>query len=154
MNKRALQASYVLFLVGGIAYLCGSLRLPMGQVETPRSGLFPLLDAIFIMTMSLIQLARSFNAEKARLDQTEPFPKGANLHRVAAVALALIIYALCLRFLGYLICTAGLMAVVVRLLGMRGWVKVALAAIFTALISYCLFVSALEVPLPRGEVLP
>jgi len=154
MNKRALQASYVSFLAVGIAYLYGSLWLPMGKVEAPRSGLFPLLDAIFIMTMSLIQLAKSFNTEKVRLDQTEPFPKGVHLHRVAAVALALVLYALCLRFLGYLICTAGLMAVVVTLLGMRGWVKVALAAILTALISYCLFVFALEVPLPWGEVLP
>lgn len=148
------QVSYVSFLAVGIAYLCGSLRLPMGTIEAPRSGLFPLTVAIFVVTMSLILLVRSLSAEKYPLDPTEPFPKRADRHRVVAVALALVLYAVGLRFLGYLICTIGLMAVVVRLLGMRGWVKVVLAAVLTSLISYGLFVFALDVPLPRGEVFP
>jgi hypothetical protein len=44
------------------------------------------------------------------------------------------------------------MAVIVRLLGLRGWVKIALAAALTGFLSYYLFAVILEVPLPRGEV--
>lgn len=148
------QVSYVSFLAVGIAYLCGSLRLPMGTIEAPRSGLFPLIVAIFVVAMSLLLLVRSLSAEKYPLDPTESFPEGTDRHRVAGVALALVLYAVGLRFLGYLICTIGLMAVVVRLLGMRSWIKVALAAILTGLLSYGLFVFLLDVPLPRGEVFP
>jgi hypothetical protein len=46
------------------------------------------------------------------------------------------------------------MGVIVHLLGLRGWVKVALAALLTGVLSYYLFAFILEVPLPRGEVFP
>jgi hypothetical protein len=135
----------------GIAYLWGSLRLPMGTLEAPRSGIFPLLVAILLIAVSIVLLVRSEGAS-SRSDETESFPKGADLRRVGAVALALVLSAACLKALGYLVCTTALMAAVVRLLGSRSWGKVALAAVLTGLLSYFLFVFALDVPLPRGEV--
>jgi len=151
--KKAVVVSYISFLGMGVAYLWGSLRLPMGTIEAPRSGLFPLLVALFLIAVSLVLLVKSWGVNPRR-EETEPFPKGADLRRVAALFLTLIFYAACLKTLGYLLCTTGLMAVVVRLLGMRSWSKVALTAALTGLLSYALFVFALDVPLPRGEVFP
>lgn len=153
MNKKAVVVSYISFLGMGIAYLWGSLRLPMGTIEAPRSGLFPLLVALFLTAVSLVSLVKSRGVNPLR-EETEPLPKGGDLRRVVALVLTLILYAACLKALGYLLCTTGLMAVVVRLLGMRSWSKLALIAALTGLLSYALFGFALDVPLPRGEVFP
>jgi putative tricarboxylic transport membrane protein len=145
---------YFCFLALGGAYLLGSLRLPRGTFEIPGSGLFPLLVAVFIVILSCILLVKSRNTSGAQLDATESFPMGADLRRVVTVALALFLYAVFLKFLGYLVCTTGLMATVLRLLGLRSWGKVAVVAILTGVLSYGLFVFILDVPLPRGEVFP
>jgi hypothetical protein len=154
MNKKAARISYVSFLGLGVVYLGGSLRLPLGTLEAPRSGLFPLLVAILLIAVSFTLLLKGGGAAGSRPEEFDPFPEGGDLRRVAAVALTLFLYAAGLRFLGYLVCTTGLMASVVRLLGMKNWGSVAATAVLTGLISWGLFVFALDVPLPRGEVFP
>lgn len=154
MAKGIHKICYTLFLIAGILYLIGSLMLPMGTIEAPRSGLFPLLVAIFIIAMSLLPLKSSFKEAKESEEQIEPFPKGPDRNRVLAIATALLLFAFCLKPFGYLIPTICLMAVIVRLMGLQSWVKVALAGIITGVISFYLFAFILEVPLPRGEVFP
>jgi len=52
--------------------------------------------------------------------------------------------------LGYGLCSAVLMGVILRLLGLASWGKIVLISILTALLSYYLFASLLGVPLPGG----
>jgi putative tricarboxylic transport membrane protein len=99
-------------------------------------------------------IAGFLKTTRGPVDAIEAFPTGKDLHRVLAVASALILYCLFLKPIGYLLSTIALTGVIVHLLGLRGWAKVALAAILTGVLSYCLFAFILEVPLPRGEVLP
>jgi len=154
MAKGIHRICYTLFLVAGILYLIGSLMLPMGTIEAPRSGLFPLLVAIFIVAMSLFPLKSSFKEVEVSGEQIEPFPKGLDRNRVLAIAAVLFLFAFCLKPFGYLISTICLMAVIVRLMGLKSWIKVALAGIITGVISFYLFAFILEVPLPRGEIFP
>ena len=136
----------------GIAYLIGSLRLPMGTIEAPRSGLFPFLVSLLIIAVSSTLLLRPGRAGDPKA--AEAFPKGVDLRRVIWVAATLMLYAACLRPFGYLICTTGLMGGVLHFLGMKGRFKIVAGAVLTGLLSYALFVYALDVPLPRGEILP
>lgn len=148
------KACYILFLVIGILYLIDSLLLPLGTLATPKGGLFPLIVAIFLVAMSISLLAGFLKGTRGAVDAIEAFPTGKDRNRVLAVASALILYSVFLKPLGYLLSTVALMGVIVHLLGLRGWVKVALAAILTGVLSYYLFAFILEVPLPRGEVFP
>jgi len=152
MNSSLHKVCYVMFLFTGILYFISSLLLPMGTIEAPKGGLFPLIVAVFIMAISISLLFRSLKGGAEGGDQIEPFPKGADRNRVLAGFVSLLIFALCLKDLGYLISAIGLMAVIMRLFGLRGWAKIALAAALTGFLSYYLFAVILEVPLPRGEV--
>jgi len=152
MNSSIPKVCYLIFLITGILYCIGGLFLPMGTIEAPKGGLFPLIVGVFIVAISLFLLFRPLKKGQESQEQIETFPKGADRNRVLAVFVSLLIFTLCLKPLGYLISIVGLMAVIVRLLGLRGWVKIALAAALTGFLSYYLFAVILEVPLPRGEV--
>jgi putative tricarboxylic transport membrane protein len=152
MNFSIHKVSYFIFLIVGILYCLGGLSLPRGTIDAPKGGFFPLIVGVFIVAISISLLFRSLKGAQESQEQIETFPKGADRNRVLAVSVSLLIFALCLKPLGYLISTAGLMAVVVRLFGLRGWAKIALAAALTGFLSYYLFAVILEVPMPRGEV--
>ena len=152
MSSSIHKVCYFIFFITGILYCIGGLSLPMGTIEAPKGGLFPLIVAVFIMAISISLFFRSPKGGAEGGDQIEPFPKGADRNRVLAVFVSLLIFALCLKPLGYLISAIGLLAVILRLFGLRGWAKIALAAALTGFLSYYLFAVILDVPLPRGEV--
>ena len=152
MNSLIPKFCYLIFFVTGILYCIGGFLLPRGTLEAPKAGLFPLIVGVFIVAISISLLFRSLRGGVDGGDQIEPFPKGADRNRLLGVFVSLLIFALCLKPLGYLISAVGLMAVIVRLFGLRGWVKIAFAAALTGFLSYYLFAVILEVPLPRGEV--
>lgn len=138
------------FLVLGGAYLAGSFFLPMGTVAQPGAGFYPLLVGIALVSLSLPLLAQSLKTKEIGQKGEEAFPKGEDLHRVVAVALALIFFAVLLKPLGYGICSAALIIAVLRFLGLRSWVRTILIALLSMAISYYIFASVLDVPLPRG----
>ena len=152
MNSSIHKFCYFIFLVTGILYCIGALLLPMGTINAPKGGLFPLIVAVFIVVISSSLFFRSLKRVQKSQEQVDAFPKGADRNRVLAIFISLLIFALCLKPLGYLISAVGLMGVIVRLFGLRGWAKIALAAALTGFLSYYLFAVILEVPLPRGEV--
>jgi len=154
MNFSSHKLFYFLFLIFGILYCLGGLFLTRGTMEAPKEGLFPLMVAIFIMATTVSLLFQPIKRDAEGGDQIEPFPKGADRNRILAVFVSLLIFALCLKPLGFLISAIGVLAVIVRLFGLRGWMKIALAASLTGILSYYLFSVILEVPLPRGEVFP
>jgi hypothetical protein len=154
MSAGIQKVCYLIFLVIGILYLIGSLLLPIGTSAAPKGGLFPLIVAIFLVAMSIALIAGFLKGRSGAVEAVEAFPQGKDRNRVLAVASALIVYSLLLKPIGYLVSTVGLMGAIVYLLGLRGWIKVALTAILTGVLSYYLFAFILEVPLPRGEVFP
>jgi putative tricarboxylic transport membrane protein len=151
--SRALPLIFLSFSLLGGAYLAGSLSLSMGTVEQPGAGLFPMLVGIFILFLSIPGLVGSLKSGETRKLSQGVFPQGSDLRRVIAIALSVLLFAILLQPLGYGICSAFLMAAVLRLLGMRSWGKAAVIAILTAGISYFFFV-LLDIPLPRGSLFP
>lgn len=150
MTVRALPVTSFCFLFLGAAYLAGSLELPRGSAAQPGAGLYPLLLGIFLVALSLALLIRSLRKNETKPEEGEPFPKGKDRQRVIAVGIALFLFALLLKPLGYGLCTAVLMGAILRLLGLASWGKIVLISILTAFLSYYLFASLLGVPLPGG----
>lgn len=128
----------------------GSLDLPRGSADRPGPGFFPLLVGIALVALSLPLLIRSVKEKESPPGKEELFPQGKDLHRVVAVAITVTCFAVLLNPLGYGVCSAALMGVILKILGMRNWPKIVLISVLTAAISYYLFVSILDVPLPRG----
>lgn len=86
-------------------------------------------------------------------DGEEPFPRGPDLTRVAAVSLSLVLFVLVIRLLGYAISSALLMAAVLRILGQRRWTTIAAISAACAILSDIVFARLLAVPLPSGLLL-
>ena len=150
MIRRPLLITSFCFLIVGTASLVGSLHLPMGSADRPGAGVYPFLVAIFLIALSLRLLIPSLKGKEAQEEREEPFPQGKDLQRVVFLGLALTLFAILLRPLGYGIGSAVLMGATLRLLGMPSWKKIILISIVSAAISYYLFVYVLDVPLPRG----
>ncbi len=150
MNLRALPITAVSFLLLGVAYLAGSLNLPLGTNVRPGAGLFPILVGVSLTVLSLLVFISSLKQKEAVPTDQELFPEGRDRRRVAAVAVTLILFVVLLKPLGYVVSSALLMAATLRLLGVRRWGRIVLTSILTAAISYYLFDSLLGTPLPRG----
>jgi putative tricarboxylic transport membrane protein len=150
--ERVLQAAVAAaFLLLSVAYGIGSLQLPMGTLERPGPGFFPLIVALVMAALSGPLLWRFLCGKKPPPPGEHPFPRGADLRRVLALGGALLLFAVLLQPLGYGITSALLMGTVLRLLGMRHWGRIALSAVLATAISYWLFASLLDVPLPPGD---
>ena len=150
MTLRAFPVTALCFLLLGVAYLAGSLRLPLGTNVRPGAGLFPLLVGVSLTVLSFLLLIFSLKQKESIPKDQEPFPEGKDRQRVAAVAITLILFVVLLKPLGYGVSSTLLMAATLKLLGLRRWGKIVLISILTAAISYYLFDSLLGTPLPRG----
>ena len=150
MPFRALPIVSLGYLLLGIAYLADNSKLPMGSAAKPGAGLFPLLVGISLLGLSLAILIWTLRNKKTASKDQEPFPEGKNRQRVLALGGTLALFVLLLKPLGYGICSAALMAAVLRFLGLRSWGRILLISLVTAAISFYLFDALLGVPLPRG----
>jgi len=148
MTFRALPITGFCFLVLGIAYLIENLKLPLGTAARPGAGLFPLLVGLSLLVVSLLLFIESL--KKPGAQEEEPFPEGKDRQRILAVAITLTLFVILLKPLGYGVSSAGLMAAILRLLGLPNWGKIVLISLVTAALSYYLFASLLGVPLPQG----
>jgi len=142
---------FLAFTLLGGAYLAASLSLSAGTVEQPGAGFFPRVVGIFILCLSIPGWVGSMTSGSGKEFVDRVFPQGKDLRRVITIASAILLFAIFLQPAGYGLCSAFLMAAVLRLLGMRSWGKTILIAVLTAGVSYCFFL-LLDIPLPRGSL--
>lgn len=140
--------TYSLFLILGIAYLVESLKLPIGTTSAPAAGFYPLSVGIFLVFLasSLLVLQKRKTEDK----EIEAFPKGKERIRVIAVSIALILFVILLKPLGYILSSFGLLIIILRILGLRSWSKILLISIFASIISHYIFEKILAIPFPPG----
>lgn len=137
-------ALFALFALGGI-YL--SLRLPLGTPLEPMPGFVPLVTCIFLLCVSLVQLVVSvFNADR-QFDKV-----GEEWKRSAYVIAGLIAYSLALDHAGYIIATAALSLLIMRILEPKSWLEPVIVSLGITVFSYVLFDRVLNVNLPEGPL--
>jgi putative tricarboxylic transport membrane protein len=136
------SAIFVLFAVGCIA---ASLQLPLGTPLEPMPGFLPLIVSLFLLFVSLAQLAYAF-----RTVGNSRAVLGEQWKQPASVVVGLLVYSAALDYLGYIIATTGLSLLIIRIFEPQAWLRPLIIAIAVSVFSYVLFDRLLEVNLPDG----
>jgi len=149
MNHRD-RLSGLFWLAISIVLICvGSIRGKIGTFRYPGPGFFPFFLGVLLGLLSMILVVTSCSNRKGG----EPFRnlwKGRKWKNAMLVLVSIFAYALLLPRIGYLITTFGMMTVLFGLIErQRLWVQVS-GALVTALVTYLVFDTWLDVNLPRG----
>ena len=136
-------------LIASGGYLLLSLSLARGDTVRPGPGFFPFAIGAFLCVVSVSYLVASLRGATGVATAAVPFTPDAR-RRVLVAASTLIGACLLMPVTGYPIVASLFVAVLLRALGGRHWVLIALTALVSAAASYYLFAVLLGVPLPRG----
>jgi len=144
----------IAFLVCSAVYLAIALSVPLGTVGRPGPGLVPAGIGICLTFLCLLQVIQVFffaqNGSSA-LGESEPVQRP-DVLRVVGIISFLTLYLIFFSFLGYTLSTVILMAAVLRLLGVPGWMRVLLISVLISVCSFYVFDRFLDVPLPKGSL--
>lgn len=141
LGRRLPSAALVLL---GLAALYNASSLSFGSLRQPDSGFYPTLVCVALIVLGVVSLA---TREPAAAPEPVPEPRGTL--RVWLVVAALATYALALKPVGFLICTAALVVLLLKGMGGVPWRGSAVSAVLAAVACYGLF-TRLGVPLPAG----
>ena len=140
------------WIVFGAIFAVGACEYKLFKSGIPGPGFLPFMVAVCLIVLSVDVLTRTFSKANGEGDTAvggRIFPEKNSLRRLSSALLSLFFYAVCLKYLGYILTTFLFMIVVLKSIEPVKW-KITL--IFSALItglSYALF-TILQVELPRG----
>ena len=144
-KKKSYLWTGLLGLLLSIGYLRMALDLPMGALDEPGAGLFPILVSAI---MAFASCATMWEGAKAPASDVIEMPSGTDRARLIKLVLLLSAYFLAIPWLGYLISSFVFCCVLIRLLSDTNWIRCVLyAAIMTAAV-YGVFIYLLKVPMP------
>jgi putative tricarboxylic transport membrane protein len=144
-NRVDIGASLFLIFIGTVVVI-GAIRLGLGTTEQLRPGFLPFLCGVTLVGLSAVLL---FKAWQGRTVKSQPFGQW---RRPIAVLAGLVVYVIVFERLGYVISTAFLSVILLRVFDMKSkWVLVA-ASLGIAVGTYVLFNSLLGVELPSGVI--
>lgn len=138
---RRLPAAALIALA--LAALYEASSLPFGTARQPDSGFYPILVCVALIVFGALALADAPQA--ARRDEPVDDVEHA---RVWLLVAALALYAVAVTAVGFLVCTAALLVLLLRV-GRVSWVASIAEALLASIASYALF-TRLGMPLPAG----
>jgi putative tricarboxylic transport membrane protein len=153
MNSSSLQKSKgyltigVVGLVFSVGYIGMSIPFPLGELDQPGAGVFPLIVGAGMILASLVTLWEGWQMDKAA--QVD-LPDGTDRKRLFSLLGLLFGYILMLPWLGMIIVTMLFCVLLLRVLSDLSWLRI---LVYSAMIStafYAVFVTLLKVPMPRG----
>jgi putative tricarboxylic transport membrane protein len=149
MKNRDLWDSLVWLLVGW-GFLWGGYSLGMGPWNAPGPGFFPILIGSLLCLLAVVFFIQSVLGRE-RVQKQVPFWKEkTSWKKVSYSLLALIFYLLVLNGLGFITTTFLFLFFVFKFVGKKRWQSSLLVALLASAITFLVFKTALEVPLPRG----
>jgi putative tricarboxylic transport membrane protein len=131
------------FAAVGIAFLVGAVKLTVGAPTEPKPGFFPFIDGVILLALSGLFLVQVW---QGRAGGSQSF---GSVRGPGVVIAALILYVATLEYVGYVITTTILTAVVLHVLDTKPRLTVPVS-LGLALGSYLLFSRLLGVALPPG----
>lgn len=143
MRKPAEIAVGLCFAAVGIAFLIGAVKLTVGVPTEPKPGFFPFIDGVILVVLAALFLMQAWRGQAG-----EGTAFG-SIRGPAIVILTLILYVATLEWLGYVITTTVLSAVVLYVLDTKPKALIPVS-LGLALASYLLFSRLLGVTLPPG----
>jgi putative tricarboxylic transport membrane protein len=133
----------------GIGVVIGSIRLKVGTLLVPQPGFFPFLGGIVLIGLSIVLLAQS-RFKRGTAPQEESPAVFGEWRRPLILVVSMSIYTAVLEMLGYVLPTAVLAAVILRVLGVTSWRVLTAASVGLSIGTYYLFGRLLGIELPAG----
>ena len=136
-------------LLLSVAYLAAALELPLGEMDAPGAGLFPVMVGAILGFASLATVWEGWRAKQA---EGIDIPAGSDRRRLLALILLLAGYFAAMPWLGYSLSSWLFALLLIRLLAPLPWLRCALyAAVMTGVI-YLFFIFLLKVPMPSSAL--
>lgn len=128
----------------GLAALYEASSLPFGTVRQPDTAFFPSLVSLALVCFAALATVRGDEPEGFEV----PAESGGQ-SRAWAVIVAVAVYAGLLAPVGFLICTAALLLLLLRAIGRASWTASTVGAAAGSVCCYALF-TRMGMPLPDG----
>ncbi len=146
-NRTDVIESILLTLVG-IGVVVESIRLQVGTPLMPQPGFFPLIGGSLLIGLSLTFLVRAWLARShASRQSREAFGE---LRRPLILVVSMGLYTAVLEWMGYILPTLLITALILRVLGVTSWKELILASLSISVGTYFLFGRILGIELPTG----
>jgi putative tricarboxylic transport membrane protein len=151
MKNRDLVSSIVFMVIGGI-FMQESLRKTLIENGVPGAGFMPLMMSGILIILSLSVFISAL-CSKEQSTGLGLFPDRVNSRKLLFCVIAMIIYAIVMKFIGFFIATFILFLYIGWLIEPKKWRTASIVALFTTVISYLFFVRFMEVQLPTGKII-
>jgi putative tricarboxylic transport membrane protein len=147
--RRADQITGIIMLVFAVAVMEGGRRMPPSNTFGPGAGFLPFWLGMAMALLSVILLVSATRAPAEAGDRS-PFPRGRPVVAILETVVALAAFMLLLETLGFLVATALLTAVLLRVVEREGWGITVVVGVANAAGLYVVFQFLLGVSLPKS----
>lgn len=138
----------VIFAIG-VAVFLGSLSYPVGTLQKPGGGFFPLLSSVLLLVLSGVFIFQSFMGKRGKSpDAASLFPGKKAAKRIFCGVAALVGYRYLIPVIGFAPATAVFIFFLSKFLEQYSWGKSVFFAVGAASLSYYLFQVVLKIPMP------
>ncbi len=144
------QWSSVFWLVCGIAICITSIHYGIGTLHAPETGFVPFVAGLAIFIFALIGFLVSTLRQREGIQWRSPMPDGSKWGRLLLTIGSLFAYALLLTPMGFTLCTAIFVSLLLRMGKIYQWPVAITGGIVTALSTYGVFGTLLNVQFPKG----
>ncbi len=144
------QWSSGFWLICGAAVSIASLHYGVGSLHAPETGFVPFAAGLAIFILALVGFVGSTIKQQKGVQWKSPMPEGAKAGRLLLTMGILFAYALLLTPLGFTLCTAIFVSLLLRLGKTSSWAVAIAGGIVTALSTYGIFGALLKVQFPPG----
>ena len=148
MKNRDLVSSIIWMGLGGL-FVIGALQQGLMRRGVPGPGFLPFFSGLALIFVSLFVLIPAL-VQREKAGGSDLFQERGSLRKFLLALVALFAFGVAMGYLGYLLTAFLFMIYTARLVEPKGWRTITLLALFTAVLSYLLFVVLLEVQLPKG----
>lgn len=143
------QASAAVWFAIGSIITIASIRYKLGTLASPGTGFLPFLTGLAICLFSLIGLGQATLKQKKGVGWN-PMMTGLMWGKSLIVLAALFAYTLLLTPLGFSLCTALFLGLLLRTVKPQGWLVVIAGSILMSSAAYGIFEVWLKSQLPKG----
>ena len=132
-------------------YLHMTLELPMGEMDQPGAGVFPVLVAGILFVASVSALWEGWQSRNN--SPALELPKGSDRIRLLKMIGLLLIYFLAIPWVGFSLSSVLFCMLLISLLSNLGWKRCALYAFLMTAVIHLIFITTIKVPMPAGVLI-
>jgi putative tricarboxylic transport membrane protein len=143
------RISGIIIFAIGLAVCLTSLKYPIGTLQKPGGGFFPLLAAILLLGLSAVFIFQSFTGKGSGNSSAVSFFPGKEAQkRILCGFAALLAYRYLIPVIGFAPATAVFIFFLGRFMENYSWKKSIFFSVATAVSAYYLFQVVLKIAMP------